>query len=426
MKRNLLKLFALTCAMFVNATTWAQELSIDDFSIEAGETKQVTLDLIQGSLPVLGFQCDLELSDGLVLQRIKAVTGTLPDDQWGDPQTPNVTGEGARILVYNDKDLTIKTDAKAIVTLYIQANSEITNGTIKIKDVAISCDNNGAVEMVYPAEKTTKVNSNEAPTAYAITVAECENGSVTVNKNEASAGETIQVSVKPNEGYELGKLIVKFGDTDANEINADYTFTMPASDVSISATFKKIESTTGDPFLNIEDFEIGKGETKQVTLNIVPGTDKPVLGFQCDLELPDGLTLQRIKAVEGTLPNDQWGDPQTPNVTGEGARILVYNDKDLTIRKDAKAIVTLYIAASSDFEAGVIKIKEAAISCDVNGEVAMVYPGDKSVRVNNPVGISGIKANTTTEAYTLSGTRVRNNNLQRGLYIINGKKVVVK
>lgn len=74
---------------------------------------------------------------------------------------------------------------------------------------------------------------------YKITVNESENGTVTSDRKTAKKDEIVTLTAKPNEGYDLDKLTVK--DKDGQEVNVGEgnTFIMPASDVTVTATFKK-------------------------------------------------------------------------------------------------------------------------------------------------------------------------------------------
>ena len=90
-------------------------------------------------------------------------------------------------------------------------------------------------------------------TSYAITVADAENGSATANRKSASKGTTITVTATPDKSYELDTLKVtdKNGDkVKLTEKNGKYTFTMPASAVTVKATFTK---TAENPFTDVND-----------------------------------------------------------------------------------------------------------------------------------------------------------------------------
>lgn len=86
---------------------------------------------------------------------------------------------------------------------------------------------------------------------YDVTVSTATNGSVVVDHNEnVYPGQTITITVTPEEGYELDTLTVTAGEESVQVSNNQ--FEMPASDVTISATFK--EDTPDEP--EIEKHEV--------------------------------------------------------------------------------------------------------------------------------------------------------------------------
>ena len=70
-----------------------------------------------------------------------------------------------------------------------------------------------------------------------------ENGNVSISDTMAEENETVVITVRPDDGYELDKLVIT--DANGNEINVaalgngQFEFTMPATAVSIEATFAK-------------------------------------------------------------------------------------------------------------------------------------------------------------------------------------------
>ena len=69
-----------------------------------------------------------------------------------------------------------------------------------------------------------------------------ENGKVEPDKKIAAANETVQLTVTPDEGYELEALGATYtdgnGQTQNVTVNKDNTFEMPAGDVNVTASFK--------------------------------------------------------------------------------------------------------------------------------------------------------------------------------------------
>ena len=79
------------------------------------------------------------------------------------------------------------------------------------------------------------------PPTYAVTTPETPGGTVTVSPSRASSGRTVTITATPDLGYELESLTVL--DSRGNEIaltdkgDGKYTFTMPASRVTVEASF---------------------------------------------------------------------------------------------------------------------------------------------------------------------------------------------
>ena len=101
----------------------------------------------------------------------------------------------------------------------------------------------GSPEFVMPAEDVV-VNVYCKKIDYKITCASAQNGKVTTNTATANVGDIITITVTPADGYELKSLTVKDADGNAIEVK-DGEFEMPASDVTVSAAFKKIGIETG-------------------------------------------------------------------------------------------------------------------------------------------------------------------------------------
>lgn len=81
---------------------------------------------------------------------------------------------------------------------------------------------------------------------YQVIVDDSKNGSVRVNTKWADKGDTVTVTVKPDKGYELDELIVTDKNGDELRVKAKgddkYTFTMPASKVTVEAFFTEIKA----------------------------------------------------------------------------------------------------------------------------------------------------------------------------------------
>lgn len=91
-------------------------------------------------------------------------------------------------------------------------------------------------------------------TTYPITVKSAKNGDVTASHKSAAKGTTITLAVDPDKGYVLDTLTVLDGkdkDLKLTEKNGKFTFTMPASKVTVAATFKASTPTGKNPFIDV-------------------------------------------------------------------------------------------------------------------------------------------------------------------------------
>ena len=88
-------------------------------------------------------------------------------------------------------------------------------------------------------------------TTYPITVKSAKNGDVTASHKSASKGTTVTLTVDPDKGYVLDTLTVLDGkdkEIKLTEKNGKYTFTMPASKVTVEAAFK---TAGNNPFIDV-------------------------------------------------------------------------------------------------------------------------------------------------------------------------------
>lgn len=87
------------------------------------------------------------------------------------------------------------------------------------------------------AQEITLSRRSSVP-MYPVTVERTEHGSVSANYSFCKAGNTVKLTVNPDEGYELAELTVTDADGKAVEVAEDNSFVMPAAAVTVSAVFQ--------------------------------------------------------------------------------------------------------------------------------------------------------------------------------------------
>ena len=127
-------------------------------------------------------------------------------------------------------------------------NCEVFNSNITI--TADTATHTQTITMTY---RKSSGGDDSDPT-YAIEVGkDIRNGTVTANRRYAERGDTVTITVKPDDGFKLDDLTVT--DKNGKELkltdkgNGKYTFTMPAGKVEINAAFVKEVETS--PFSDV-------------------------------------------------------------------------------------------------------------------------------------------------------------------------------
>ena len=127
-------------------------------------------------------------------------------------------------------------------------NCEVFNSNITI--TADTATHTQTITMTYRSS-----GGDDSDPTYAIEVGEdIRNGTVTANRRYAERGDTVTITVKPDDGFKLDDLTVT--DKNGNELkltdkgNGKYTFKMPAGKVAVSATFAP-EKTAADYFADV-------------------------------------------------------------------------------------------------------------------------------------------------------------------------------
>ena len=106
-----------------------------------------------------------------------------------------------------------------------------------------------------PASNTGGGGGGSSSSSYTVTVDSAKNGTVKADRTSASKGTTVTLTVTPKDGYELDSLTVtdKNGDTVklTRKSDTQYTFTMPASKVTVEASFTKIAEQPKVSFVDV-------------------------------------------------------------------------------------------------------------------------------------------------------------------------------
>lgn len=130
----------------------------------------------------------------------------------------------------------------------------------------------------YDAEAS--INKNLV-SSYKLDITNGANGTVTANKTEKiNQGENIILTVTPKDGYELEKLTVAGVDVTSKVADRQYSFTMPASNVAVSATFKEKQKQYDVVIATLYNGKITPNKSKAKEGDIITLTIEPDSSFE--------------------------------------------------------------------------------------------------------------------------------------------------
>lgn len=178
---------------------------------------------------------------------------------WDIGSATGAYGSYTALRIAKAEDASYPLTVKVTANGYKNLTVEITKTTVSYNDVYTAT----VVKDATPAEKT-----------YTATAASAEYGKVTLDKTSGlKAGDSVTVTTTPDRHYELDTLTVKGASGTVNTTKKsenEYSFTMPAEDVNVTAAFKKAAPIK----INLDQVKIGTdffGNDREVTFDNVDG-----------------------------------------------------------------------------------------------------------------------------------------------------------
>lgn len=168
-------------------------------------------------------------------------------------------------------------------TITVKNSTNADKITVKVNGDSKDIEKNKTADFTY----TRHSSSGSSTTTYTVTVGSVSNGTVTSSHKSAASGATVTLTVKPADGYAVEAVTAKDAKGNAvkvTEKDGKYTFAMPASNVTVSASFvKKGEQPAAKLFDDVAQgayyydavkWAVDKGVTNGKTSNLF-GSDDP-------------------------------------------------------------------------------------------------------------------------------------------------------
>lgn len=389
--------------------------------VQSGTGRQLTLSVkMKNNKAFTGYKFDLYLpggctfatdEDGFPLAALSLERTTTAKTNYFDSSILG-DGEFLRVLCYSSKGyaFTGEDGEIATVTIDIPADMEAGDYALVLKDIELAVGDE--------SYDTDYVKSTLSVTTYKLGDAN-DDGKIGVADLTAIASHI------------LGTTPIHFvqGAADANEDGkigvADLTCIAGWILNGTANSQRRAQQQINAEGLSIslDNFNIIPGETALVAVNIAnPGA--AFAGYQFDIVLPEGLRV--VDAAMSTQRHDERSMMfEAAQMDDNTYRVLCYSTRNTVFEGNDGAVALLTIAADNNLPSGYYNAEIADAAVSLYG--TSITPACKSavVAVDMVTGIHDImQGDNANKIYDLNGRSVNGAKLSKGVYIVNGQKIV--
>ena len=392
---------------------------------EAYKGKQVQLPVaLNNKHEITAFQFDLYLPNGVSVAKKsngKMMIETTERMEGTYSISSNTINNFVRVTGYSAEGDAFTGNSGDILNITLDISDAVTDGdyTISIKDIVLSDVNNTEY---HPA------NAEGTLTVKSYTLGDVDNsGAVNINDVVCIINHILN---KP-----VSEFIEEAADVDGSgSININDVVTlinrfilMKTGAPALMESQAPQLAIADDNYLHMATIDIKPGETLEIPMLMTNANT--VAAIQGNIKLPEGLTF--VTKSNGRLDvknNNSRAEDFTLScgLQSDGSLTFAqYSADGFTYEGSEGTIFTFKIQAAADVTPGTYNIVLSNVVLSIDG-VGYEYPESTSIlNITGTVGISNIMGISEHETYhTLDGREVKNPG--KGIYIVNGKKVMVK
>ena len=190
-------------------------------------------------------------------------------------------------------------------------------------------------------------------------------------------------------------------------------------------------ATDGENYISIEDLKMQPGEVKTVEVLMTNERDD-IRGLQCDITLPSGISFLYDEDAEDYV-SAAWRIPRKLSLSSEKQdentlRVAGVCTGASSIYGNSGTVFTFKVKADENIMAGMYQIKLSNVELSY-GEAIGVADRTSSLEITKSTsGIESLSTDTQQSLviYDLRGQRVDASKAKNGVFIVNGKKVIIK
>lgn len=338
-----------------------------------------------------------------------------------------ISGEAVRVIVYSIDGVSFENSDGVLLTLPFVTGPEVGNFNVTIKNIHISGPN---IADFVASDHTISFSLKDYPLGDSN-----GSGDITITDAVNTVDHLLQ--------FWTNRFYMRAADVNKDDqiTVADVTGTVDlVLERPIGSRAAHVSANDAQGKLYVDDQKMVAGEQNTIGLQIENATD--FIAFQCDVYLPEGMTVARDdneKLLVNLAGSVNSSHVVSANILDNGAlRIVVVSSQNEIFRLTNNNIVNLMVTPeTSMMDGSMIEIRDIRmVRASDNSEylapdvITAVHFGD-ATGIDAINGIDGSQEGQAFDVFDLRGNKVRSDvtnlsGLSKGVYIVNGKKVIVK
>ena len=401
------------CYVYLNSCTLKKEKD-QELAISMKNTEAITALQFELMLPD-GFSVT-QNTDGLYKADIS--TDRSSSTQHDIVEVKKMASNRYLILCSSTTNKTFVGNDGTVISLYIDVNENVTDGdySFVLKNITLACDNGDIF-------RTNEIN---APVVIHSDIRGDVNNDQEVNIGDISCIANIVLG-DIADSYNLKAADVNLdGDINVGDVayTAEYIINGSFPNTTYMRNLYMLPNNM--PMLSVPDFEMQTGNDHGTTISLTSNGD--ITAFQFDMELPKGLRIKREFGKECIVPGKHISDShilEWAQQENTDMRFMGYSLSNIAFNKGIENLISIELVADKDIMSGVYPIVLKNIVLATKTQTVKLYDQIVYVSVNQTTSINNIIDKSTTEdVFNIQGIKLQNR--QRGINIINRKKVLIK
>lgn len=305
-----------------------------------------------------------------------------------------------------------------VISLYIDMDENVTDGdyTFAFKNITLACDNG----------EIFRSNEFNVPVVVRSYIRGDVNNDQEVNIGDISCIANIVLG-DIADSYNLKAADVNLdGDINVGDVAYTAEYIINGSFPNTTYIRNKYLLPSNMPMLSVLDFEMQTGNDHKTTISLTSNGD--ITAFQFDMELPRGLHIKNELGKECVVQDAHISDSHIlgwAKQKNTDMKFIGYSLLNMVFDKGTENLMSIEFVADKNMKSSVYPIILKNIVLATKTQTITLRNQIIYVSIDNTTGINSNNNNSTTEnVFNVQGVKLQNP--QRGINIINRKKVLIK